>query len=130
MLLSLHVLFHKVANHFVQLQHSVLGTLHHLAGGAAQLALVLGKEMRKPPVGPTNLSNPPEELASTGTPTAPSAAPAAMPSSIPEELVDSCLIVKLLSVKKIRSPALLFPVNYLVSAFFMQKFVVYCSTMF
>ena len=25
-----------------QLQHSVLGTLHHLAGGAAQLALVLG----------------------------------------------------------------------------------------
>ena len=64
------------------------------------------------------------------TPTAPSAAPAAMPSSIPEELVDSCFIVKLLSVKKIRSPALLFPVNYLVSAFFMQKFVVYCSTMF
>ncbi len=32
--------------------------------------------------------------------------------------------------EKIRSPALLFPVNYLVSAFFMQKFVVYCSTMF
>ena len=109
MLLSLHVLFHKVANHFVQLQHSVLGTLHHLAGGTAQLPLVLGGRHYA---------------------TAPSAAPAAMPSSIPEELVDSCLIVKLLSVKKIRSPALLFPVNYLVSAFFMQKFVVYCSTMF
>lgn len=27
--------------------------------------------MRKPPVGPTNLSIPPEKLASTGTPTAP-----------------------------------------------------------
>ncbi len=109
MLLSLHVLFHKVANHFVQLQHSVLGTLHHLAGGAAQLALVLGGGHH-----------------AHGT----QCRPAAMPSSIPEELVDSCFIVKLLSVKKIRSPALLFPVNYLVSAFFMQKFVVYCSTMF
>ena len=105
MLLSLHVLFHKVANHFVQLQHSVLGTLHHLAGGAAQLALVLGGGHH-----------------AHGT--------AAMPSSIPEELVDSCFIVKLLSVKKIRSPALLFPVNYLVSAFFMQKFVVYCVVKF
>ena len=29
--------------------------------------------MRKPPVGPTNLSKPPEKFASTGTPTAPSA---------------------------------------------------------
>ena len=32
----------KVADHAVQLQHSVLCALHHLAGGAAQLALARG----------------------------------------------------------------------------------------
>ena len=33
---------------------------------------ISGKEIKNPPVGPTNLSKPPEKLASTGTPTAPS----------------------------------------------------------
>ena len=64
------------------------------------------------------------------TPTAPSAAPAAIPSSIPEELFVSCLIFKAPFDEKIRSPALLFPIKYLVSAFFMQKFVVYCVVKF
>ena len=40
--LSFHVLFYKIADHFVQLQHGVFGTRHYLAGGAAQLTLVLG----------------------------------------------------------------------------------------
>lgn len=56
--------------------------------------------------------------------------PAAIPSSIPEELFVSCFIFKAPFGEKIRSPALLFPIKYLVSAFFMQKFVVYCVVKF
>ena len=36
---ALHLAFHEVAHHLVQLAHGVLGTLGDLAGGAAHLAL-------------------------------------------------------------------------------------------
>ena len=108
---NIHVLFHKVADHAVQLQHSVLCALHHLAGGTAQLPLVLGGRHC-------------------------AHGPQCRPGRHAQQHTGRSLICLLFHCKHsfpcpLCGPlAVVFPVKNPLYAFFVQKVVVYCSMVF